>query len=128
MSKLKPLAMIAAVIAFTATAAGAATAVPTAPEGLSASALAYGQCSGSWVRMSGFASVRVAPDATSKVMFTVDKAVGMPCRKLVVGARYNACGVTGANGWIMVQDGANQYTGLPGWSGYVPSVCTTDLS
>jgi hypothetical protein len=101
----------------------------------SAAAAAPGECTGSWVYLipSGGTSFRTAPDATNpaNVAFSIasDNAWLFPCRKLVVGGRYQACGVTNANGWILVQDWTNLAQKKEfGWSFYVPSVCMRDNS
>ncbi len=92
-----------------------------------------GQCTGSWVSVhAGLGiGVRTAPDATNpnNIMFYLAGTHIRPCRKLVIGGRYGACGQTGANGWILIQDINNtSHPGQPGWSGYIPSTCTSDYS
>jgi hypothetical protein len=97
---------------------------------------APGQCTGSWIFISSndLITFRTHPDATvNNGMFRIQGSAGflMPCRKLVAAGRYNACGVTNANGWILVQDYLNlaAKTNPPlGWSAYVPSVCVADNS
>jgi uncharacterized low-complexity protein len=93
-----------------------------------------GQCTGSWIAVTSndLITFRSSPDATvNNGMFQVVASSGalFPCRKLVAAGRYNACGHTNANGWILVQDYMNlaQKQEL-GWSAYVPSVCVGDHS
>ncbi|ALG06336.1 hypothetical protein AOZ06_04825 [Kibdelosporangium phytohabitans] len=66
------------------------------------------------------------PQADSGYVFTLYAGETVPCRKIVVGVDYKACGVNDANGWILVQDDLRRHDGTPGWSGYIPSVCTSD--
>ncbi len=72
---------------------------------------------GEWI------TARAKPDAASAAVFQIQEGSVSPCRKLVVGAGYNACGKYDANGWILIQN-----LGRLGWSGYIPSVCAFDYS
>lgn len=109
--------MLMAMFAATTTGASAGT-PPTVQVG--------GTCSGSWVTVTAQVAVRSEPSATSTFMFWVVAGEHRTCRKLVAGATYQACGVTNANGWILIQDFKNEYGHGDGWSGYIPSVCTYD--
>ncbi len=125
-SKLFPLAALtAAVLAASAVASGTGAAAEAQPEGQKPTA-AFGQCTGSWVDVHDTVVAKARPDAASPAIFTIYGGETFPCRKLVVGAGYNACGYTGMNGWILVQDGIKRHNGYAGWSGYIPSVCTSD--
>jgi hypothetical protein len=73
-------------------------------------------------------TVRAKPDASSIAMFTVLNGEVRACRKLVLGTGYQACGVTNANGWILIQDVFQEYGHGLGWSGFIPSTCTVDNS
>lgn len=124
MRKVMTLGLLAASIALAvtssiATGASAAPQEPVAP-------LVGGTCSGSWVTVTGLQSVRSQPNTTSTHMFYVVAGEHRTCKQIVVGQTYQACGVTNANGWILIQDFKNEYGHGDGWSGYIPSVCTTD--
>ncbi|KZB88367.1 hypothetical protein [Amycolatopsis regifaucium] len=122
-SKLFPLAALTAAV-LTASAVASGTGV--AAENGGSTVMAGGQCTGSWVDVHETVVARARPDAASPKIFDVFAGETFPCRKLVVGAGYKACGYTGMNGWILVQDGVMRHNGYAGWSGYIPSICTSD--
>ncbi|HEY0637835.1 MAG TPA: hypothetical protein VGD67_09325 [Pseudonocardiaceae bacterium] len=123
MHQVKRFGLLAAgmllVAASASATAGTGAAQPAVP-------LVGGTCSGSWVTVTGQQTVRSQPSASSTAMFTVVAGEKRTCRSIVVGAAYQACGVTNANGWILIQDFNNEYGRGAGWSGYIPSVCTYD--
>ncbi|SEF37490.1 hypothetical protein SAMN05421837_11450 [Amycolatopsis pretoriensis] len=87
-----------------------------------------GTCSGSWIyvdTLGGEIGARSRPDADagSTIVFIVKGTGLLPCRKGVTSGLANACGVTGSHAWVLVQNVAK-----PGWSGYIPAVCTSDYS
>jgi hypothetical protein len=120
---LLTVAVAGAAAVVTSVSGATATAAP-------ASVLAGGQCTGSWVNVYDTVAAKARPDASSNTIFTITVSPGYykvyPCRKIVVGTGYGACGYTGVNGWILVQDQDWVHDGTPGWSGYIPSVCTAD--
>ncbi|MBB5959769.1 hypothetical protein FHS29_006390 [Saccharothrix tamanrassetensis] len=122
-TKLFSLLAAASVMAAVSTVGASAAAEP---QGGAPGVMAGGQCTGSWVDVHDKVVAKARPDAASPAVFTVYAGETFPCRKLVVGAGYGACGYTGANGWILVQDGILRHNGSAGWSGYIPSVCTSD--
>lgn len=128
MRKMKASGVAAAVIAavtLTASMAAGASAAQSG-EGTALTVQAGGQCTGSWVTVHDHVVAQARPQAGSGAIFDIYKDETFPCRKIVVGASYGACGYTGANGWILVQDGILRHNNYAGWSGYIPSVCTTD--
>ncbi len=123
MRKLLYLSGIAAIVLAVGATGASASPRPQAAD----TVLAGGQCTGSWVDTHDAVAARAEPNATSSIRFWVYNNETHPCRKLVVGGGYAACGYTGANGWILVQDMYRAVDHIePGWSGYVPSVCTSD--
>ncbi|MEV1115932.1 hypothetical protein AB0I91_12740 [Actinosynnema sp. NPDC049800] len=120
MRKLKALGLVVASLATMATTSSLANGAPQ-PD-----LLVGGTCAGSWVTVTGFATVRAEPNTTSRALFSVVTGEPRTCRKIVTGQVYDACGVYDANGWILIQDFNNEYGEGPGWSGYIPSVCTRD--
>ncbi len=118
----KIVCLMAAGIALAATSATATT----EPANQDAGALAYGTCSGSWVTVTAVQAVRAKPTAASTRLFDVIPGERRTCRKVVTGTQYNACGVYNATAWIQIHDFNNEYGQGPGWSGYIPSVCTYD--
>lgn len=92
------------------------------------SAQAAAICSGSWVKTLAPLKVRSAPNAASTDMADVIQGELRSCRRQVNGAVYQACGVTGATSWILVQimDLDPKYP--RGWSGYLPATCLVDYS
>jgi hypothetical protein len=127
-SKLLPLvAATVAVLGASGVASASGVAAETRPsEGTTLTVKAGGQCTGSWVDVSATVIAQARPAANSGDIFPIYAGETFPCRKLVVGGAYQACGYTGANGWILVQDGIKRHDGYAGWLGYIPSVCTAD--
>ncbi|MCG8916038.1 hypothetical protein L6E12_09575 [Actinokineospora sp. PR83] len=125
-SKLFPLAVVTTAVVASVVASGTGVAAEAQLPGQDLTVLAGGQCTGSWVDVNDGVIARARPDAASPAIFPIYAGETFPCRKLVVGTAYGACGYTGANGWILVQDGIKRHNGYAGWSGYIPSVCTTD--
>lgn len=119
---MKIACLMAAGLAVVATSATATT----GPAHEAATPLAYGTCSGSWVTVTDFQAVRAKPTAASTRLFDVIPGERRPCRKVVTGTQYNACGVYNATAWIQIQDFDREYGQGPGWSGFIPSVCTYD--
>ena len=130
MHKSRLLAMLVAgaatVLVSSASVATGAAAEESKEE--SASVQAYGQCTGSWVRTTAVVVVRAEPRASSANMATTISGELRACRKLVLGDRYDACGVYNANGWVMVQIMDLDPNYPRGWSGFIPSTCTVDYS
>ncbi|WP_370949936.1 hypothetical protein AB5J62_20675 [Amycolatopsis sp. cg5] len=122
-SKLLPLAAVSATVV---SALAVASGTGVAAESGTQTVLAGGTCSGSWVDVHATVIARSRPDAASAKVFDVYAGETFPCRKIVVGENYGACGYPQANGWILVQDGIKRHDGYAGWSGYIPSVCTSD--
>jgi hypothetical protein len=115
------------VMATSASLSSGASAAPDSANGSrSPAVLVGGRCTGSWVDIKDTVEAQARPQAGSGYVFTLYAGETVPCRKIVVGVDYKACGVNDANGWILVQDDLRRHDGTPGWSGYIPSVCTSD--
>lgn len=84
-------------------------------------ALAAGRCVNSWIYIIDTVGYFTHARADSTIRFFI--AAGYyPCRNLILGGRYNGCGATNANGWILLP---NIWDG-PISAGFVISTCTVD--
>lgn len=116
-----------AAVATSISLSSAASAAPESQTGSKSSApLAGGRCTGSWVDINAKVVAQARPQANTGDIFTLYAGETVPCRLITVGVDYKACGFNDANGWILVQDNLWRHDGTPGWSGYIPSVCTSD--
>ncbi|WP_439658595.1 hypothetical protein ACSHWB_40415 [Lentzea sp. HUAS TT2] len=105
--------------------ADAATAeVMKAVEGKMPRAAATGQCSGSWIFLNASLGYFDHADPNPAYIMGYVSAGYAPCRNLTLGGRYNACGYSNANGWILMPD-VFGFHGYP-WAGFVSSTCTSD--
>ena len=117
---------IAASLALTAGAllTNGASAAP--PE--NAPAAAPATCEGSWIYVNVALVVRAEPNTGSSQRWITARGL-QSCRKLVLGGRYDMCGHTNANGWIMIHFMSEDAPGPGlGFSGYIPSTCAEDYS
>ncbi|WP_410592770.1 hypothetical protein [Amycolatopsis sp. lyj-23] len=89
-------------------------------------ASAPGQCTGPWVWLTDTVGVfnHASPDRND-IKYWLAGGEYIACRKLVLGDRYDGCGSTGANGYILIPDIRAGVSHAP-LAGLVISACTED--
>ncbi|WP_262285341.1 hypothetical protein [Micromonospora sp. MA102] len=124
--------MIRRLIALTVAAVSltvAITAVTAAP----AAASSFATCSTGKVEAKAYSNIPVfyQPDTSSTIVDYVQRGQYADCSQTTgvkLGGRYNGCGATNANAWILVS--YSRYTPPDGWIdpvGYTYAVCWSDF-
>jgi hypothetical protein len=89
-------------------------------------AAAPGQCTGTWVWLTDKVGVfNHASPNPNDIKYWLAGGQYVPCRKLVLGDRYDGCGYKGANGYILIPD-IRADGSHPPLAGLVISTCTED--